>query len=350
MTQSLPLPWSVRSGPPRVSAPQVRGATPSAASRLRGWLPCLAAAALFAAAAPAWADYPNRPIKMVVGFSPGTSIDTIARALAADMHKSMGQPVIVEGRPGAGGNIATEFVARSEPDGYTLLGTAFQVTITPWTQRLKFDVAKDLQPVLQTAASSYALIVSNKTGVTNFEEFVAYVRKHSGDITYGTNGPGTGSHLGMAMLQKQVGFTARHIPYKGAPENQTAVMTGEVDMAIESAVSIPPHVKAGKMRAIAVIGPPEKALPGVPSINDFYPDFELEPWHGVFVRAGTPPAVVQRLAEEIRKSLSNPDTRNWFLERGYRLVPSTTEQFTAKVQADLVKYKKLVEENHLTPQ
>lgn len=293
------------------------------------------------------ADYPERPIKIIVGFPPGSSVDTIPRALSPELQRRLGQPIVVENRPGAGSNIATEVVARAEPDGYTLLGTAFQVTITPWMQKLKFDVMKDLVPVIQTASGAYVLIVSNKVPVSTFEEFVAFVKQRSGKLNYGSAGNGTGSHLGMAMLQNRLGFTASHIPYKGAAENQQAIMAGEVDMTLESAASIPPHVAAGKMKAIVVIGPTEKRLPGVKSINDFFPDFELEPWHGVFAPAGTPPRIVQLLAGKFTEALEKPEVRDWFLDRGYRLVASSPAQFQAKVQADMAKYKKLVEDNKL---
>lgn len=312
-------------------------------------LACLLSLLLLLMAAPGAraADYPDRPIKLISGFSAGTSTDLIARVIANELQRNVGQPVVVETKIGAAGNIAAEFVARSKPDGYTLLPSAFQLTITPWIQKLKYDVAHDFIPVAQTAASSYVLVVNPKLPVSTFDEFVAYAKERNGGLNFGSLGNGTGSHLGMVMLQNRAGFKATHIPYKGSPENQQAVIAGDVDMTFDAGLNVASNVRAGKIKAIAVIGPADPALPGVRSINDFYPDFQLEAWHGVFAPAGTPPSVVNQLATEITKILAQPQTRNWFLERGYRLVPSTPESFKAKVDADLVRYKRVVEENKL---
>lgn len=318
-----------------------------ARSRVSWLFAVLAGLSCFMAAPDASAEYPERPIKLVSGFSAGTSTDLIARVIAAELQRNLGQPVIVETRIGAAGNIAAEFVARSDPDGYTLLPSAFQLTVTPWIQKLKYDVARDFVPVIQTAASSYVLVVNPKVPVSTFEEFVEYAKRRNGELNFGSLGNGTGSHLGMVMLQNTAGFKATHVPYKGSPENQQAVIAGDVDMTFDAGLNVAANVRAGKIKAIAVIGPPDPSLPGVRSIHDFHPDFQLEAWHGVFAPAGTPPAVVNRLATEITRILAQPQTRSWFLDRGYRLVPSTPETFKAKVNGDLARFKRVVEENKL---
>lgn len=313
----------------------------------RMFLALLSVVLLAAAPAVRAADYPAKPVKIISGFSPGTSTDLIARLIASELQRNVAQPVLVETKSGAAGDIAANFVVRSDPDGYTLLASAFQLTVTPWIQKLKYDVEKDLIPVVQTAASSYVLVVNPKLPVSTFEEFVAYAKKRKGGLNFGSLGNGTGSHLGMVMLMNRAGFEAQPIPYRGSPENQQAVMSGDVDMTFDAGLNVAPNVRAGKIKAIVVIGPADPSLPGVPSINDYYPDFQLEAWHGIFAPAGTPPAIVNWLAAEISKILAQPQTRSWFLERGYRLVPSTPESFKAKVDADLARYKRVVDENRL---
>ena len=295
------------------------------------------------------AAWPSKPVRMLVGYPPGSALDTFGRAICNQLQASLGQPFILDNRPGATTNIATDDVVHAAPDGYTILNTAVQITINPWLVPGKFDVARDLAPVTQTMSVTNVLLVAPDFPAKTLPELVAYTKANPGKVNYGTFGPGSSSHLNMAMLQHVSRLDAKHIPYKGSPQMLTALMAGEVQMCFDTTTSATPQVQGGKLRAIAVGSPrPIDAMPGVPAIASTYPGFDTDAWQGIFLPAATPRPIVEKLAAEVKKALETPELKALGARAGVRLTSSTPEQFTTYVKAELAKYERVVRENHIT--
>ncbi|MES2184833.1 MAG: tripartite tricarboxylate transporter substrate binding protein [Pseudomonadota bacterium] len=302
--------------------------------------------ALGRAAEAAW---PNRPVRMLVGYPPGSATDTFGRAICNQLQTSLGQPFVVDNRPGATTNIATEATVHAAPDGYTILNTAVQITINPWLMKVGFDTGKDLIPVTQTLTVTNVLLTGPDFPAKTLPELVEYTKQNPGKANYGSYGAGSASHLNMAMLQHVSGLDAKHIPYRGSPQMLTALMAGEIDMCFDTTTSAAVHVQAGKMRAIALGSPqPLELMPGVPTIASTYRGFNTDAWQGIFVPAGTPKPIVGLLAREIRKALETPELKALGARTGVRLTSSTPEEFGAYVRAELAKYEGVVRENHIT--
>ena len=298
-----------------------------------------------------WAqsNYPNKPVKMLIGYPPGSATDTFGRALGNQLQNTLGQAFVVDNRPGANTNIATEATVRAAADGYTVLNTASQIVINPWVMKIDFDTARDLIPVTQTLAVTYVLLVGPNFPAKTLPEVVAYTKKNAGKMNYGTYGSGSGSHLSMVMLQRASGLDAKHIPYRGSPQMLTALMAGEIDMCFDTTTSSAVHVQAGKMRAVALGGPlPLEVMPGVPTIASTYPGFDTDGWQGMFLPAGTPKAIVDLLASEVKKALATPELKALGVRSGVRLVGSTPAEFGRYVKDQLAKYEKVVKENNIT--
>lgn len=307
------------------------------------------AAAVAAMALPsAWAQaYPSRPVRMLVGYTPGSSTDLLARAIAKQLQESMGQPFVVENRPGAAGNIAVESTVRAAADGYTLLNSASQIVINPFVQKLNFNTEKDLIPVSQTIAVSYVLLTRKDFPANHLPELVAHVKKHPRKFNYGSYGSGSGPHLSMVMLQRASGMQTEHIPYRGPSEMLLGLIAGEIDMAFDTNTSVP-YVQAGKLKAIATAGPREvEVFAGAQPIAQTYPGFDTDGWQGIFLPAGTPRDIVDRLAVEVGKALRTPDLKAYSASRGVRLVGSSPEQFAAYMKQELRKYEQVVRENNI---
>ncbi|MES2185435.1 MAG: tripartite tricarboxylate transporter substrate binding protein [Pseudomonadota bacterium] len=303
----------------------------------------------------AWAQsqaYPNRPVKMLIGYPPGSATDLFGRAIGQQMQIATGQAVVVDNRPGANTNIATEATVHAAPDGYTVLNTASQIVINPNVMKLSFNTEKDLIPVTQTLAVTYVLLINPEKfpfpNARTLADVVDYVKKNPAKLNYGTYGAGSGSHLSMVMLQRASGMDARHIPYRGSPQMLTALMAGEVDMAFDTTTSSAVHVQAGKLRAIALGGPQQlDVMPGVPTIASTYPGFDTDGWQGIFLPAHTPKPIVDALAAEVRKTLETPELKAQGVRSGVRLVGSTPQQFSAYMKEQLVKYEKIIRENNI---
>ncbi len=293
------------------------------------------------------ADFPTKPIKIVVGLPPGSYTDGAARVFAAEMQKTFKSGVLVENRPGAAGAIAAEAVTRAEPDGHTLLSAAFTLVISPFLQKQRFDVGRDLVPIAQTLSTSYILLVRPDMPVSTLPEFVDYVRKQR-ELNYASYGTGSGTHLAMVMLQNRANIkNIQHVQYKGGPEVLQALMRGDVDMAFDAVANVVELVRGGRLKAIALAGPEEKNFPGIKSIADTYPGFEMDSWQGIFAPAGTPDDVVKKLSADILRTLQEPEVRKWLESRGSRVIGSTPEQFRARVQSDLKNYEQLIRENNI---
>lgn len=297
----------------------------------------------------AWAQaYPNKSVRMLVGYTPGSATDLYGRAIAKQLQESLGQAFVVDNKPGAAGNIAVETAARSAPDGYTLLNSASQIVINPFVQKLNYDTEKDLVPVSQTISVSYVLMTRPDFPASNLPELVAHVKKNPRKFNYGSYGSGSGPHLSMVMLQRASGMETEHIQYRGSPQMLLGLMAGEVHMAFDTSTSVASHVQSGRLKAIAVAGPrPVEVIPGAQPIAQTFPGFDTDGWQGIFVPAGTPADIVDRLAGEVGKALRTSELKAFSAARGVHLVGSTPDQFAAYMKQELRKYEQVVRENNI---
>ena len=311
-----------------------------------------ASSAFFAAAAlliagGAAAQYPARPIHLVVPFPPGGGPDLVGRILAPKLSEALGQAVVVENRIGSNGNIAGEAVAKSPADGYTLLvgnDSLFVINAHMYKQ-MPFDPLKDLAPVASLVSNGFFLAVNPAVPAKTFPEFIEYARKADPPIQYASGGNGSQHHLTMERLKVRAGFNAVHVPYKGGAPATTAAVAGEVPVMM-SGTSTAPQIRSGRLRALAFTGPQRsRALPDVPTVAEFYPDFVMVQWYGLFAPAGTPEAVLARLRAETNKALALPDVRERLSNAG-GVEPwiTTPEEFAGQIRAEYATYGQLVKQ------
>jgi tripartite-type tricarboxylate transporter receptor subunit TctC len=304
----------------------------------------LGAAAL--AALPAAADnWPERPIKFVMTAPAGSSIDVLGRAIADKLAPRLGQPVVVENKPAAGGTVATAEVAHAAPDGYTmLLGYNGPLSFAPLLQKLPYDVRKDLAPVITTTSQPNVLAVTASLPVHSVAELVAYAKANPGKLSYASVGNGSSSHLNMELFKQMAGIDVVHIPFNGSPPAVMATVQGETQMLFAVMPPLQGQIKAGKLRAIAVTtAKPFPLLPGIPSIAESgYPGFEALAWNGVMVPAGTPRAVIDRLNKEIDAIFKEPDVIARMNAQGFALVGGTPEEFGKLVDDEAKRWAPVI--------
>jgi tripartite-type tricarboxylate transporter receptor subunit TctC len=320
--------------------------------------PCFALAIALTASALSVADaaaqtYPSKPIRIVVPFVAGGAVDTLARIMGAKLSEQLGQPVIVENRPGAGGNVAADAVAKSPPDGYTILQNTNGQAISPAIYRsLPFDVVKDFIPVTQLVASQLVLAASPKLEATSVAELITLAKAKPGSLNYGMTGAGNPLHLTMEMFKIAAGVDIQAVPYKGDAAIFPALMTGEIHVAIVPMATTLPQVAAGTLRALAVAGARRSAaLPNVPTIAEAgLAGFESSSWQGWFVPANTPRGVVAVIREAARKALAEPDVLERLRVTGNEAIGSTSEEFAATFQADLAKFARIVQDARIPVQ
>jgi tripartite-type tricarboxylate transporter receptor subunit TctC len=309
--------------------------------------------ALPAGEAAAQAAWPNRPIRFTVPLPPGGANDLLARVFAERLQANLGQPVIVENKPGAGGNVGTEFVAKQPGDGYSLLlSSNTHVINVSFFAKLPYDPIKDFEPVTLVATIPFVLTVNSSLPVHDMKEMLVYLRSHPGS-TYGTAGIGTPHHLGAELLKTMTGVDITHVPYKGAAFLVPALLTGEITFSIASISSLVPHFKSGKLRAIAVANESRTSLlPEVPTMAEAgpLPGYAIDVWFGVLAPAGTPRPIVDRLNAEINKVLQDPEVvKNRLNPVGLSAVGTTPERYMEVMKADLVKYAKIVKDAGIKP-
>ena len=300
-------------------------------------LTCLAASAQ---------GYPQHAIRMVVPFAPGGGADLVARALAAPLAIRLGQPIIVDNRPGAGGALGADFVAKAPADGYTLLYTTPgpQFTNPFLMARLPYDPVRDLVPVSEVAVVPSVLVVNKSVPATNLKELVQYARANPGRLTFASAGIGSSSHLAGELLKYTARVDMVHVPYRGTGPALQDLLGGQVAMAIDSVVVYQSHIESGSVRAIAVSTAERvPSLPGVPTMADDYPGFEASPINYITVRSGTPQDIVQRLSTEINAVLASPETRKALLANGVLPKGSTPEQMATIIRSETAKWKKVIE-------
>jgi len=303
----------------------------------------VALAALFAA--PALAQYPARPVRMIVSIPPGGAPDIAARVLGQRLSESIGQQVVVDNRPGSNGNIAAEILAKSAPDGHTLgLFADSLITINPHIYaKMPVDTLKDLAPLASVAANQFVLSVNPALPVKTFQEFVEHARRANPPLAYASGGNGSQHQMCMEMLKQRAGINLIHVPFKGGTPATIATVGGET-MAMFSGSSSAPQIKAGKLRGLAVSGKRRSAaFPELPTIGEFYPGYEVTIWLGLFAPASTPPAVLDRLRAEVGKAMAQPDLKEKLMVAGGLDAFATTPgEFAALIRRDYDKYGRVV--------
>ena len=292
-------------------------------------------------------DYPNRSIRIIVTFPPGGPTDIIARAVGQKLSEAWGQPVVVDNRAGAGGNIGTELAVKSAPDGYTLLLSNFgPLAISPFVYpKLPYEPVKDLAPIT-LAATAWFFVVSNpSSSLTSIKELIAQAKAKPDAITFASAGNASPSHLAGALFQSSAGVQLRHVPYKGGAPSVGAVIAGEVQMAIESPPPIVPQVKAGKLRGLgAARATRSPLLPDVPTVGEAgLPGFEVGSWYGFHAPAGTPRPIIDKLHAEMVKAMNTPELRERFSNVGAETIANTPAEYGAFVQAELKKWGKVIQ-------
>lgn len=298
--------------------------------------------------------YPNRPIRLVVGFPAGGASDVAARALAQRLSDRLGQQVVVENRVGAGSNIAIEHVARSAPDGYTLLFGTIASSVNPSLHpKVGYDPLKDFEPVSLVAATPFLLVAHPATPYTSLAALLAAAGKtgSGSEIQYATAGNGSGSHLFMELLSSQAGVKFQHVPYRGAAPAMNDVLGGQVPVTFDNIITTLPLVKAGKLRALAVSTKTRSSVaPDIPTVAESgVKDFEATAWFGVFVPAGTPAAIIGRLAEESAEAVREPAVRDRLLGMGAEPIGSTPAVFGQFYRGELTKWGKVIREAGIKP-
>ena len=312
---------------------------------------------LVAAAVAAWPatalaqEWPSKPMRIIVPFTPGGATDIIARLMAQRFYEVLGQVTTVENRPGAGGNIGAEVVVRSPPDGHVLLlstaSMAVNITLYP---KITFDVRKDLIAISQIASAPIALSVHPSVPAKNVKELVALSKARRGGLNFGSNGTGTTSHLAGVMLQQMGGLNIVHIPYKGAGAAMISLVGGETDIGLPAVTTARPLVAAGKLRALAITTKRRSSvLPDLPTLDSMYPGFDIDNWFSLFAPAGTSPQIVSRLHAEIVKGLQHPDVNAWFVREGAEKVGSSPKEFAAFLRTEVDKYAKIVKASGAKP-
>ena len=298
------------------------------------------------AAAPAYAQaWPDKPIRFVMTAPAGSSIDVIGRTIADKLKDRLGQPVVVENKPAAGGTVAVEETAKSAPDGYTMvLAYNGPLSITPLLRKVPYDVQKDLSPVIITTSQPNVLAVNAQLPAKDVRELVAYAKANPGKLNYASVGPGSSSHLNGELLKSLAGIDIVHVPFNGSPPAVTSTVQGETQMIFAVMQPLQAQVQAGKLRALAVTSAKRfPQLPDLPTIAESgYPAFESLAWNGVLVRAGTPKAVVDRLNAEINAVLKMPDVVQKMNAAGFELIGGTPEAFGALIRAESDKWAPVI--------
>ena len=297
-----------------------------------------------------WAadPYPTKPITLIVPQAPGGANDIVGRALAQRLAVALGQPVVVENKPGAGGNVGTALAARSPKDGYTLMITAQSAqTINPSLyKKVPFDPIKDFEPIMVVATAPYLLAVSPNFPAKNIKELIALAKADPGKLTYASAGNGTVNHLLGEMLKSTANVDIVHVPYKGAAAAATDVIAGLCTMTFGSFPGVMPFVKSGQLRVIAAATEQRTSLaPDLPTLAESVPGLHANAWYGLFAPAGTPKEIINRLHQEIVKLLQLPEIKERFNALGAEVTPSTPDQLAALVKSDLVRWSKIVKDS-----
>jgi tripartite-type tricarboxylate transporter receptor subunit TctC len=313
----------------------------------------LISVAMLAMATPASAqaqNYPDKPIRIVSPFPVGGIADIFSREIGKKLTEAWGQPVIVDNRTGAGGNIGADIVAKSAPDGYTLvignIGThAVNVSLFP---TMPFDTIKDFTPIVHVLDAEGLLVVNPSVKATTVPELIALARSEPGKLSYGSGGVGTTSHLAGELFKSMTKVDIVHVPYKGNVPAITDLLGGQTSMSFATMPTVLPHVRAGKLRPLAVLGTTRSpALPDVPTVAESVPGFDVSNWIGLFGPAGMPPAIVARLNAEVQKIMLSPEIQKRLETEGAKFIPMSPEQFAAFQKSELTKWAKTIKDANI---
>ncbi|MGO4306672.1 MULTISPECIES: Bug family tripartite tricarboxylate transporter substrate binding protein [unclassified Cupriavidus] len=313
-------------------------------------LKALVGAALVSTGAVAFAadNWPSKPITLVVPFASGGTTDIIGRAVGQKLGEGLGQPMVVDNRPGAGGTIGGSIVARANPDGYTFLLATVAHTMAPGIYKtLPYDFQKDLEPIGMVALTPNVLLVNPSIPAKTVQELIAYIKAHPGKVNYGSAGIGSTEHLSGELFRAATGTDIAHVPYKGGAPMMTDLIAGQIQMAIETSPSANPHVKSGKVKALAVTTARRSAAyPGVPTVAESgVPGYEVTTWYALMAPHGTPEAIRQRMSAELVKVLKQPDVQKRFEEQGVTAGDMTPPQLAGFIKTETTKWTKVAKDS-----
>ncbi len=328
--------------------------------RRRPFLQGLLAAALYtmllaaapdarAQAAPAW---PSKPIKLIVGFAPGGAVDIVARAVGQQISVALGQPVVVENKPGAGTNIAMRQLIDSPADGHTLMLTANSIAANQTLyQPAPYDMARDFTPISLVGRVPVVIAANAATDLTSLAKLISSAKAAPKTINYGTPGNGSTPHLAMELFERAAGIELTHVPYKGGSPALNDVIAGHIQTVAVNALEVQPHVRSGKVRVLAVLTPTRSPIfPGVPTIAESgFAGYEASVWYGFVGPAGLPAPIVQRLHAEVQKALSAPEVKDRLVNAGGEVLPGPVERFSALLASERARYEKLIREARIQP-
>jgi len=299
-------------------------------------------AAMLLAAGSAWAQYPAKPVTVVVGFAPGGGTDTVARVMQKALGDNLGQPVVVDNKTGAGGNIAVDYVAKSSPDGYTIvLANVGALTVAPYTvARLPYDPMRDLSPITMAVVFPNVICVHASVPAKTLAELIKMARDKPDTVAFGSSGINGAAHLAGELLKMMANAQLVHVPYKGGAPALTALLANETPVGILTPVTALPHIKSGRIRALATTGAKRAALmPDVPTVAESgYPGYEATNWYAYLAPAKTPGAIVERLHREIVKTLNAPEVREALHKQGVEPTPTTPGELSKYMQSELVTW------------
>ena len=298
-------------------------------------------------------DFPIKPVKIIVGFPPGSGADVLARVVSNKLSESMNQQFIVDNRPGAGTNIGTNAVAKSPADGHTILLMTVANAINPaLSSNLAFDIEKDFSPIVLAGFASNVLVINPNLGVKNITEFVELAKSKPGKLTYGSSGSGTSPHLAGELFTSKLGLNLVHVPYKGGPQALTDLLGGQIDALFVITSTVLPHISSGKLKAIAVAGPKRTPLlPDLPTLDEtVIPNFDVNTWFGFAVPTGTPNEIIVKLNQEINKALDSNDAQKKLIALGIETAGGTPNQLKVFLKEDLKKWANVAKIANIKPE
>ncbi|NDD13964.1 MAG: tripartite tricarboxylate transporter substrate binding protein [Betaproteobacteria bacterium] len=304
-------------------------------------LSCLAPAGLLPASAQ---DFPKAAVKLIVPFPPGGPTDTVGRLIGIKLQEAWNQPVLLDYKPGAGTAIGADFVAKSNPDGYTIGMVNSSFPVNPSLRKsLPYDTTKDLSGVTHIANLQLALVARPDAPFNTLPELIAYAKKNPGKLTYGTPGVGGSTHLGMELMQRDAGFEVLHAPMKGSAQAHTELMGGRIDLVVDPFLSILPYVKSGRMKMIATMGPQRvTGHPNFPTVAEVIPGFNVSALVGFVIPSGTPRPIVQKIQTDTALVLANPEVKKRIEDLGMEVIASRPEQFDDFIQSEIRKWKRVI--------
>ena len=306
----------------------------------------LLAAALCAATAAQAQAWPSKPIRYIVPFPPGAFNDTLARIMSAELPKYLGQPVLVENRAGGNTIIGTEAAAKSPPDGYTLFGAALPFAVIQSLYKTPFDVTKDFAPITLAGTTPNLLVANPGVPVNTVKELIAAAKAKPGGLNYASTGNGTSNHLSFELFKSMTGTSITHVPYKGSAPAVTDLIAGQVQVMFDNTPNVLPHVKAGKLKAIAVSSKKRSSLaPEVPTVDESgVPGYDVTVWFGILAPAGTPKEIIARLNAEMVKIMRTPEVTARFSNAGVDVVASSPEHFSEFLKSEVARWAKVVQD------